>query len=136
MVASPVAISLSSDDSLIYVGSDGDDTIVVLDSSGSELLTILGDVVEPESHLATALGDSLVAVTGFQCLCGDFDNDGDVDLVDFGQFQLCFTGPCTMTPCVPPLYPSPCARGDCDEDGDIDLVDLGAFQLAFTGPIE
>jgi hypothetical protein len=26
-------------------------------------------------------------------ICGDLDGDGDVDLLDFGQFQLAFTGP-------------------------------------------
>jgi hypothetical protein len=56
---------------------------------------------------------------------GDCDGDGDVDLVDFGQFQLCFTG---GTPVVPG-----CECADLDGDNDADLVDFGAFQLAFTG---
>lgn len=65
---------------------------------------------------------------------GDFDNDHDVDLLDFGQFQICFTGQCPSTPCKPPLYSNPnCAHGDFDNDGDVDLIDFGQFQVAFTG---
>jgi RHS repeat-associated protein len=55
---------------------------------------------------------------------GDADGDGDIDLVDFGQFQLCFTGSSAIaTP--------PCRRLDYDNDGDVDLVDFGNLQLTF-----
>lgn len=60
---------------------------------------------------------------------GDFDGDGDVDLVDFGQFQICFTGPGGG-----PLTPT-CAAADFDGDNDVDLADFGGFQLAFTGAL-
>lgn len=54
----------------------------------------------------------------------DGDGDGDVDLVDFGMFQLCYSaGP------IPPA----CEAFDGDGDGDVDLVDFGGFQLAFVG---
>jgi hypothetical protein len=59
---------------------------------------------------------------------GDFDGDGDVDLVDFGEFQLCYSGPGVPAP-------SGCDAGDSDTDGDVDLVDFAEFQLAFTGPM-
>ena len=58
---------------------------------------------------------------------GDSDGDGDVDLVDFGAFQLCFTGPGGGAGVGCDLF-------DFDFDLDIDLVDFGAFQLVFTGP--
>jgi hypothetical protein len=58
----------------------------------------------------------------------DADEDGDVDLVDFGEFQLCFTGP-TMS-----ATPQ-CLVFDFDCDADVDLVDFGQFQLKFTGPL-
>jgi subtilisin-like proprotein convertase family protein len=62
------------------------------------------------------------------CACpGDFDGDGDVDLVDFGNFSLCFTGPGAS-------FAKGCDCGDFEGDGDIDLVDFGSFSLSFTGP--
>jgi hypothetical protein len=57
----------------------------------------------------------------------DFDGDGDVDLVDFGQFQICFTGPNGTATLA-------CTPADGDNDGDVDLVDFGEFQIVFTGP--
>ncbi len=61
--------------------------------------------------------------------CGDFDGDGDTDLEDFANFQLCYNGPGN------PPAPS-CLVGfaaDCDGDGDVDLVDYSTFQANFTG---
>jgi hypothetical protein len=57
---------------------------------------------------------------------GDLDGDGDVDLVDFGEFQLCFTGGTGM-------INEGCECADFDGDNDADLVDFGEFQLAFSG---
>jgi hypothetical protein len=59
---------------------------------------------------------------------GDCDGDNDVDLLDWAEFQLCYTGP------DGPVEPG-CECGDFDGDDDIDLVDFGNFQLAFTGPL-
>jgi hypothetical protein len=57
----------------------------------------------------------------------DFDGDRDVDLGDFGHFQLCLTGPNgTASP--------DCEDADFDLDGDVDLSDFGAFQRCFSGP--
>jgi hypothetical protein len=57
---------------------------------------------------------------------GDHDADGDVDLLDFGQFQLCFSGSGGAVGLG-------CDPFDFDDDGDVDLIDFGQFQLAFTG---
>lgn len=57
----------------------------------------------------------------------DRDSDGDVDLADFFDFQVCFTGP--------GVPPSPdCECHDGDSDGDVDLQDFFNFQTSFTGP--
>lgn len=59
---------------------------------------------------------------------GDADEDGDIDLVDFGTFQICFTGPSGTAS-------EQCGGTfDFDGDNDIDLSDFGEFQLSFTGP--
>jgi hypothetical protein len=60
----------------------------------------------------------------------DLDDDADVDLVDFAEFQLCFTGPGQFI-----TADDPCALADNDLDGDVDLADFSAFQLAFTGDL-
>jgi hypothetical protein len=56
---------------------------------------------------------------------GDFDEDGDVDLLDFGQFQLCYSG-------EDEPYVGECSYVDFDCDDDVDLLDFESFQLAFT----
>jgi len=61
--------------------------------------------------------------------CGDFDGDGDVDLTDFTQFQLCFGG--SNNPPAPTCPPG--VDADCDNDGDVDLADFIIFQQNFTG---
>lgn len=56
-------------------------------------------------------------------LQGDFDGDGDVDIVDFGTFGQNFgmTG----------LPLDPATDGDFEPDGDVDIVDFGTFAQNF-----
>jgi hypothetical protein len=55
----------------------------------------------------------------------DFDEDGDVDLSDYGT---CYSGPANP----PPLQE--CYVCDLDTDGDVDLGDYGAFLSCYNGP--
>jgi len=65
----------------------------------------------------------------FGCVPGDCDCDGDVDLYDFADFQVCLdaSGPGGG-------LPGPdCACFDFDESGDVDLHDFARFQVAYEG---
>jgi hypothetical protein len=57
---------------------------------------------------------------------GDYDYDGDVDLLDFASFQQCFTGTGNG-----PLHAA-CEQGDFDGDRDVDDADTAAFVAALT----
>ena len=78
----------------------------------------------------TYCGWNIDDVSLYSTLCngmaGDFDGDGDVDLADFAQFEICFTGPGgTLAP--------GCGPGDFDGDNDIDCDDWAEFPLVWTG---
>lgn len=58
----------------------------------------------------------------------DIDRDGDVDLVDFGQWQLCYTG-------GPATVPQECTCLDVAEPvGAIDGADFDLFAKCWSGP--
>ncbi len=57
---------------------------------------------------------------------GDFDDDGDIDLVDLAAFQNC-SG-------VADVPAAGCERMDREPDGFIDLVDWAAILGRLTGP--
>lgn len=59
----------------------------------------------------------------------DLDHDGDVDVADFGYFQLCFNGPQR-----PPAIAGDCDITDFDGDADVDLADFGELLACFNGP--
>lgn len=58
----------------------------------------------------------------------DTDGDRDVDQVDFGAYQSCFTGEGT------PNAAYECRCLDRDKDGDIDIADFAEFEKCVTGP--
>jgi len=67
------------------------------------------------------------------CLIGDHDSDGDRDLLDIAEMQLCYTGPFSAVGYNTPS--SECIlHFDFDEDGDIDLDDFQQWQSAYEGP--
>lgn len=59
---------------------------------------------------------------------GDIDGDWDLDLIDFGGLQDCFTGP------GPASLAFPCTLSDLDDDDDVDHDDLELFVDGTTGP--
>lgn len=56
----------------------------------------------------------------------DHDADGDVDMDDYAQFDLCFD---------PGVSPGPeCGFFDLDVDDDVDCTDWKLFEVVWTGP--
>ncbi|HOW73507.1 MAG TPA: hypothetical protein PKY77_23140 [Phycisphaerae bacterium] len=75
------------------------------------------------------LMDNVVAELADSCPrpFADTDRDGDVDQVDFGIFQTCFTGSAGgVTP--------ECQCFDRNQSNAIDLADLNKFIACFSGP--
>ncbi len=60
-------------------------------------------------------------------LLGDFDFDGDVDLIDYATFQFCYSGHGNACP-------QGCDAVDIDGDSDVDVPDFAVFQANITGP--
>jgi hypothetical protein len=73
-------------------------------------------------------GDAMLFTFGAPNVPGDMDRDGDVDQVDFGLFQACYTEPGEA-----PDEPE-CDDARLDGDIDVDLADYGAFQRCYSGP--
>ncbi|UCG16012.1 MAG: hypothetical protein JSV19_12035 [Phycisphaerales bacterium] len=64
---------------------------------------------------------------------GDVDNDGDIDLTDYGLVAECMTGPDVSTP--PPGCPTTqFYRADLNDDDDVDLGDFAFFQRVLDVP--
>ena len=57
----------------------------------------------------------------------DLNEDGEVDLEDFGLVQACLAGP-SVAP------ETGCAGADFDEDLDVDIADVAVFARGFQGP--
>jgi hypothetical protein len=57
----------------------------------------------------------------------DLDNNGRVDIRDFGRFQACFGS-------LDPLACNPIATPDLNGDGQVDIDDYALFIANLTGP--
>ena len=80
-------------------------------------------------YLSTQNGDSDIFVNTIMFAGdGDFDDDGDVDLVDFAAFQACFD------PAPTGLLEAECDTGDMNADDVVDLDDFTEFQARMLGP--
>jgi len=75
----------------------------------------------------TARASDLFFITAQSTLPSDFDEDGDVDLEDFGHLQGCFTGNHTAQ-----TEPD-CMDACLDADSDVDNDDLTIFKGCMSG---
>jgi hypothetical protein len=83
-----------------------------------------GRMADHPNELAVVLRE-MVDMPPLPPLCGDFDDDGDVDLDDYAVLASCLTGPDGGVL-------SGCQTSDLEEDGDTDLADFGEFQRCFA----
>ncbi len=70
---------------------------------------------------------ALTLVAADVCRDGDFDEDEDVDLLDFAEWIACMTSDGVI------YKDDACAVFDVHRDGDVDLSDWGQFQSVFEG---
>lgn len=62
----------------------------------------------------------------------DYNNDGVIDLLDFGFFADCVNGPAVGPSPADPACAEFCLSGfDSDQDGDADLADIAGFLVTF-----
>lgn len=90
---------------------------------------IFPTVRDPETANSMQISEvQFYGTIGFPCPtpAADIDEDGDVDQVDFGILQTCYTG-------LNGSYPFECRCLDRESDGDIDAEDLAAFNKCRTG---
>jgi hypothetical protein len=69
------------------------------------------------------------AAVGLHSWSNDDDQDGDLDLIDFGPFVFCMNGPGQEAS-------ADCAEADFTLDGQIDLADTARLLETFTGSTE
>jgi hypothetical protein len=135
-----------SRDAVFTVGASGygtlfyqwykDDVAVVDDDhfSGAQTdtLTVTGCGLAHEgvykAEVSNVCGPEESNTATLTVLIPDFDDDGDVDLSDYGIFLDCYNGPGN-----PPAEPG-CDNADFDNDGDVDLSDYGVFLDCYNGP--
>ena len=77
--------------------------------------------------------DCLAAPCRLGCQLGDYDQDGDLDLRDFGAIQNCFSGWNSDGDFEPPSQECSIPL-DFDGDDDIDLGDFATFEAHCNGP--
>jgi len=132
----PVGLAMSADGTELYVAANGAD-FHVMDTTLAQIVATINTGLAPadlafNEATRSALipspygADGLSIVTLFPP--GDFDADGDVDLLDVAVFQNCYTGS-SGGPVA-----SGCRAGDLDGDGGITLEDYTDFEVLLTGP--
>lgn len=83
---------------------------------GDNFIGVTGVIIADGSIGQVLMDGSGVAV---DCFPGDCDNDGDIDIIDFGIFADSFG--------TKPGDPNYNPRKDFDNDGDVDIIDFGLF---------
>jgi len=81
--------------------------------------------VRPDRATCGVQVDNIAMNSVVSTVPADFDQDRDVDSIDYAALRICVQGPSvSRTPA--------CAPKDLDNDGHIDLLDFARFQRAFS----
>ncbi len=76
---------------------------------------------------SAASNTATLTVSGPPPLPGDLDDDGDVDLSDYGLFQACVSG------AGQPITDPQCVAANLDGDQDVDAADVYFFRQCVSG---
>ena len=95
-------------------------------SAGGEF-ELSGTIGQPDAGTMSGDGFDLTGGFWFPLSLDDCNSDGWVNLIDYGDFDGCLSGPAGGLP-----RPE-CNCFDLDGDNDVDLSDIAQFQNAFTG---
>ena len=141
MTSRRYAVGLLALLALLPASLQGDDAPYAVVSAGAETDTQTGSlqnvgqtVIGRASSASLTMHAGIIpplALAAVSFPCGDFDEDGDVDLDDFGSFAACYNG--SARPPAPACPPG--VDADCDGDGDVDLDDFGIFAANYTGAL-
>jgi hypothetical protein len=104
----------------------GNQTQTNFDPGGLDVLTAYYWRIDSVNAAGTTVGVVWTFTTGGAW--GDMDADGDADQADFGQLQICFSGPG-----APPIPPE-CLFADMNNDGLVDESDFDLFHRCMSGP--
>jgi len=85
-----------------------------------------GTIGQPDACRMNGGGFDVAGGFWFVLAPSDCNDDGGVDLGDYGEFESCLAGPATDTP-------TGCKCFDVNRSGTVDLLDFAVVQSTFTG---
>ena len=122
---SDLSYTLGTLPSQATVAAPGPTVLITPDATavGCDILTFTVSDGAAQSNVGTV-------TLRFQQRFGQWDTDGDADMLDFAGLQVCYSGP------SPDAQPSAACLSvfDSDCDGDIDLTDYWRFLDVLSGP--
>lgn len=97
----------------------------MMHTTGGEF-QLSGTIGQPDAGTMTGNTFELTGGFWFEIPLGDCEDDGDVDLFDYDQFQACLKGPNSSVS-------SECRCFDVDRSRSVDLADFAVIQVTHTG---
>ncbi len=96
-------------------------------SSSNGAMTLSGTIGQPDAGVMSGGGYQLAGGFWFPIVAGDCQQDGDVDLSDYGPFTDCIAGP-EQGPPAPA-----CICYDVNRNGSVEMTDFAIIQANHTG---